>query len=172
MKNRIAPCDPPQEAAIFPRIRGSHFHDCYRVPLKDGSLSPLDCFLEMARHTPPWVDAMMALRNRAVALVGLKNLGSFRPDKSGSAYAPGERLGIFTLESASPVEAILGDSDKHLDVALSFFRLSAEEGKPALAVTTVVHVRNTLGRLYMLPVKPMHKIIAPATLAVLAGETA
>lgn len=36
--------------------------------------------------------------------------------------------------------------------------------------TTVVHVHNLLGRVYMLAVKPWHRRIAPAVLSRLDGE--
>lgn len=64
------------------------------------------------------------------------------------------------------IEALLGDSDKHLDVVLSVFKHPAtSSGSQSLAVTTMVHVPNLLGRVYMLPVSSLHKIIAPAVLS-------
>lgn len=111
----------------------------------------------------------MALRNRVVQLFGLKNLGAlgaFDPSKPESAYLPGDRVGIFTLIANSDNEVLLGDSDKHLDVILSVFKSStASNGTQLLAITTVVHVHNLLGRIYMLPVTPLHKLIAPAVLS-------
>jgi hypothetical protein len=110
----------------------------------------------------------MTLRNKLVQLVGLKDLGGlggFDPTKPASAYAPGDRVGIFTLISNTDNEAILGDSDRHLDVVLSVFRHPpCSNGIPSISITTVVHVHNLLGRVYMLPVTPLHKLIAPAVL--------
>lgn len=108
----------------------------------------------------------MRLRNRLVQLVGLKNLGGFRdidPGRPPSDYRPGERVGIFTLIANADDEVLLGDDDKHLDVVVSVCkRPGTTDGRITLSVTTVVHVHNALGRLYMLPVAPMHKLIAPA----------
>ncbi|MDR2328646.1 MAG: DUF2867 domain-containing protein, partial [Comamonas sp.] len=66
-------------------------------------------------------------------------------------------------------EALIGDSDKHLNVVLSVHRapVAGRQGQVAITITTVVHVRNLLGHLYMLPVAPMHRRIAPAVLAAL-----
>jgi hypothetical protein len=62
----------------------------------------------------------------------------------------------------------LGDSDKHLDVALSVHqRLNPETNQVELTVSTVVHIHNLLGRLYMLPVAPVHKLIVPSVLRAL-----
>jgi hypothetical protein len=38
-----------------------------------------------------------------------------------------------------------------------------------VSLTTIVHVKNFVGRLYMLPVTPAHRIIAPAVLSRIAG---
>lgn len=60
---------------------------------------------------------------------------------------------------------MLGDSDKRLDVVISIFKNTAHANEiPSISITTVVHVHNLLGRVYMLPVTPLHKLIAPAVL--------
>ncbi|WP_447502740.1 DUF2867 domain-containing protein, partial [Acinetobacter pittii] len=41
------------------------------------------------------------------------------------------------------------------------------EDTQVLTVTTVVHIKNLLGRLYMVPVIPAHRKIVPATLQIL-----
>ncbi len=119
----------------------------------------------------------MALRNKIVRLVGLKDLGGLgelNPSKPASAYAPGDRVGIFTLISNSPNEALLGDRDKHLDVVLSVYKHPlGQGGVQSVSVTTVVHIHNLLGRIYMLPVTPLHKLIAPAVLnRIMGGKNA
>ena len=60
-------------------------------------------------------------------------------------------------------EVIMGDSDKHLDVRVSICRL-VQDGKESVVSTTVVHIRNFLGRVYMLFVVPFHKLIVLAAL--------
>ncbi len=114
----------------------------------------------------------MALRNGAVSLLGLKDLGlldNVDKLKSDSEYQPGERVGIFTLFENTFSEVLLGDKDKHLNVTLSVHRTSAEQtGKVLVTVTTVVQVNNLLGQAYMAVVKPMHRLIAPSVLAAVA----
>ncbi|MBI3283639.1 MAG: DUF2867 domain-containing protein [Burkholderiales bacterium] len=111
----------------------------------------------------------MALRNSTVRLVGLKDLGGLGEisgAKPESAYTAGDRVGMFTLISNSDNELLVGDSDQHLDVVLSVYRHPATpSGVQSIAVSTVVHVHNFLGRAYMLPVTPLHKLIAPALLS-------
>jgi hypothetical protein len=51
----------------------------------------------------------------------------------------------------------------HLQVVVSVHRRAeGESGTTLVTLTTVVHVKNWLGRLYMLPVAPVHRVIARA----------
>lgn len=152
----------PPHSEIALRMQGADFHDCYEMAIPANSPSALELYLKVMATTPRWVNAAMALRNRIVQLVGLKNLGLLNdidPAKPASAYRVGDRIGIFSIRYLSEDEVILGDTDKHLKVELSVCKLSDK-----VAVTTVVHTHNTLGRIYMLFVAPAHRRIVPATL--------
>lgn len=158
----------PQSSAISAYLPGAYFHDAWSITPADPGLSALEQFLKALAATPPWVDRLMSLRNHAVAALGLKNLGALSrldPAKPASAYQSGDRVGIFTLIANSADEVLLGDRDQHLDVILSAHRAATPDGgQVLLTVTTVVHVHNWLGRLYMLPVTPLHRLIAPSVL--------
>lgn len=140
------------------RLPGAYYQDCYQVPLPNEGVSALELYLQVVQQTPGWVNRLMAMRNWLVGLVGLKNLGhlgALKCAKPAADYRVGDRVGIFSLLYLSQDEVLLGDSDKHLDVVLSVCKAPHK----AVSVSTVVHVHNALGRLYMLPVTPLHKII-------------
>lgn len=174
MTPRATPATVPPASAINARLPGAYFHDCYLISVPDQTQTALSYFLTALTHTPPWVDSLMALRNKMVRLVGLKDLGGLgqlNPSKPASVYVPGDRVGIFTLISNAPDEALLGDRDKHLDVVLSVYKHPpGQDGVQSISVTTVVHVHNLLGRIYMLPVTPLHRLIAPAMLNRVMGR--
>ena len=177
MKTRAIRSDVPPESAINARLPGAYFHDCYVISVPDTTRTALSHFLTALANTPPWVNSLMALRNKVVRFAGLKDLGGLgelSPSKPASTYAPGDRVGIFTLISNSPNEALLGDRDKHLDVVLSVYKHpSGQGGVQPISVTTVVHIHNLLGRIYMLPVTPLHRLIAPAVLTrIIGGQNA
>lgn len=177
MKPRAILSEVPPGSAINARLPGAYFHDCYVISVPDTTRTALSYFLTALANTPPWVNSLMALRNKMVRFVGLKDLGGLgelSPSKPASAYAPGDRVGIFTLISNSPNEALLGDRDKHLDVVLSVYKHpSGQGGVQFISVTTVVHIHNLLGRIYMLPVTPLHRFIAPAVLTrIIGGQNA
>jgi hypothetical protein len=152
----------PQHSEIARHLGGADFQDCYQVAIAPTSLSALELYLQVVAATPRWVNAMMTLRNRIVQFVGLKNLGALGDTdhaKPAGAYRLGDRVGIFSIIYLSEHEVILGDADKHLNVEVSVCKLPDK-----VAVSTVVHTHNALGRIYMLFVAPAHRRIVPATL--------
>ena len=167
---RVPVCSqPPSDSAIRALLPGAHFHDAWSVEAGEPELTALGQFLKAAAATPHWVNRLMAMRNSVVARFGLKNLGSLPAVRSEESYQPGQRVGIFTLISNAENEVLLGDSDKHLDVTLSVHKSKpSQDSVVTITVTTVVHIHNLLGRLYMLPVAPMHRLIVPAVLRAIA----
>jgi len=167
----VVACPVPAGSLIASRMPGAYFHDAWSMNPADPNLCALGQFLRAAQATPAWVNRLMSLRNRVVVRLGLKDLGSlnaFDADKSVDHYRLGDRIGIFTLLENHPEEVILGDTDRHLEVALSVHkRQSSETGRVVLTVSTVVHIHNWLGRLYMLPVAPVHKLIVPSVMQAL-----
>ncbi|OEE63801.1 hypothetical protein A1OO_09760 [Enterovibrio norvegicus FF-33] len=124
----------------------------------------MDIYLQVMNNTPKWVGALMRLRNRITSAIGLKHLGNFddfAPVKTD--YKVGDRVGIFTMIYHSPVEVIMEDQDKHLDVKVSF-HITPNGNRATVTASTVVHVKNRLGNVYMFFVGPIHKLIVPATL--------
>ncbi len=156
----------PSESLLYAPAQDSDFSDAYCMQLStaDYQKSALSMWLGNIRKTPAWIDKAMNLRNQVVARFGLKNLGELSaidPNKSEQDYQVGERLGIFTIEHISHDELILGDKDKHLNVSVSLLIQNAGQ---MLVVSTIVHQKNWLGRVYMWFVAPMHRIIAPTVL--------
>ncbi len=166
----------PAHSRIAAHADGAYFQDAWAIPSVAVERSALAHLLLAARRMPGWIDVCMRLRNRVGRLVGLKDLGvlsDVASDKSPESYAPGDRVGIFTLIENRFDEVLVGDRDRHLDVVLSVHRREHADGRGVdVTVTTVVHIHNRLGRLYMLPVRPMHRRIVPALLARFAEASA
>lgn len=162
----------PPFSALRPSLGSAYFYDCYSIALPPDDSSPLDTYLRVVARTPRWIDFLMNVRNAIVARLGLKNMGALSgiaPGKPAQAYRIGDRAGIFRLLELHEHEVILGETDKHLDVKISVAKQHTPAGT-TVSVSTVVHVHNALGRLYMFFVTPAHRIIAPATVSRLALE--
>ncbi|WP_313441462.1 DUF2867 domain-containing protein [Stenotrophomonas sp.] len=148
---------PPSAASVLrAQLAGADFvHACQASTRRDGR-SALQAYRDMATTIPSWFDGLMALRNRGMRLLGMKDLGSLRAVQDTMAPRPGQRLGIFTLQSLRDDAIVLEDNDRHLRV-----QLALQWQGDMLEVATVVHTHNVFGRVYMLPVAPVHRLIVP-----------
>lgn len=165
----------PADSLIAPHAARAGFRHCLAIELDDDGQPAMTWFLRLMASMPGWIDELMVLRNRLVGLCGLKDLGrltAIDPQRAAASYQPGERVGIFTLLHNGADEVLLVDSDRHLDVHIALMRRSRGAGRCELLVSTVVHTHNLLGRLYMLPVAPFHRFIAPIALRRLRPQEA
>ena len=153
----------PVGCALAATQQDADFADAYEVLVAASALTATEIYRAITRHTPRWVEHLMWLRNRVVQPLGLKNLGTMAAVPPGEAV-PGKRMGLFEVVSSSPNELVLQDDDKHLLVQLSVFKQTHDDTNDKLTLSTVVHIHNTLGRVYMAFVGPAHKVIAPAVL--------
>jgi Protein of unknown function (DUF2867) len=159
----VTKIDLPPESYLWGWVAPADFRDAFSAPLRHPVLTPVDIYLAAGRATPGWVSGLMALRNRAARLAGLKSVGQLGDaiDRPTESYRVGDRLGIFTIFAVGDVELLLGIDDTHLDVRVSI--LKAEHGgRPAYVVSTAVKVHNRLGTLYMLPVSRIHPRVVKA----------
>jgi hypothetical protein len=159
--------DIPRDSEISRHLAGAFLSDAFEVPVDGRHRSALEIYLDAAAKTPSWIGCLMTLRNRAVALVGLKDLGHMNNIDAGrmpESYRVGDRVGIFTILFLSEREVIFVESDKHLDAKVSLCRRDGDRGTAAV-MTTVIHVHNLLGYAYMFAVWPVHKLMVPSLLA-------
>ena len=148
---------PPSAGSVLrTQLPGADFvHACHATTRRDGR-SALQAYRDMAASIPGWFDGLMALRNHGMRLLGMKHLGSLRAVQDTDDPAAGQRLGIFTLQSLDDDAIVLEDDDRHLRV-----QLALQWQGDVLEVATVVHTHNAFGRVYMLPVAPVHRLIVP-----------
>ncbi|SEL71975.1 Protein of unknown function [Aquimarina amphilecti] len=117
--------------------------------------------------SPKWIEKLFLLRNKIVAIFGLKTgdslekrketLNNFRGDI-------GDKVGIFKVFDKSENEIILGEDDMHLNFRVSLLLDSKPNSSKNLTISTIVNFNNWFGKLYFLPVKPFHKLIVPTML--------
>ena len=109
--------------------------------------------------TPAWVDGLILLRDRIVSPLGVKAVGRLSTQAGGRSrgLAVGDVLSIFRVFSVDGTELVLGIDDSHLDVCISFLKRT-EGPRASYVVGAWVKTHNALGRLYMLPVAPVHRV--------------
>lgn len=152
----------PADSDLCALRSSADFWDAYSAPLRDISLTPLAIAQHTFGKTPAWVNALLHLRDRLIALVGIRAVGAMTidPSKPLAAYRVGDRLAIFNIFALSDREIVLGINDTHLDVRVALIKPADAPGTYVTA--TVVKTHNWLGRLYMVPVARGHPIIVRA----------
>ncbi|WP_246752845.1 DUF2867 domain-containing protein [Sinorhizobium sp. BG8] len=141
------------QADLLSPLPSADWRDRFEGDFREGGLAPIDAAYRLLENPPSWIRGLMFLRNRMVALVGLRSV----------EMKAGASAGGFPVIEATPHRAVLGFDDRHLD-----FRIVVDTRQGAvgqiIGVTTLVHRKNLLGRVYLLFVGPLHKRIVPATL--------
>jgi hypothetical protein len=112
-----------------------------------------------------WVKALLLLRNKTGNFLGVK---PFIEKRNWWYDSKSEELISFPLQlfSHSENEIVLGSDDRHLNFRISFFleKASNKPGSKRLTITTMVQFNNAWGRVYFLPVQPLHKLILSSLL--------
>lgn len=159
----------PAESQLYPELARATFHDAFESDLADTALSPLDIAIRYVRATPDWVEALLSIRNRMVAPLGIRDGGQLGDldDRPASAYAVGDRFGVFKILSIGERELIVGADDSHLEVRIAFLK-RVTDGRGAYVLASWVHTNNALGRLYMIPVGRINPLVVKAGMRALA----
>jgi hypothetical protein len=155
--SRVVEIPVPDNSSLFCQLKKTDFCDAYQVSLSKPQLSVHDAYIAVFRDPPSWVNTLMSVRGVIATVFGLKHeaSGGFLDDN----YQVGQRIGLFTVQSITTNELIVGDNDTHLDFRISVLK-SSIQGIETITVSTAVEIHNTVGRLYMLLVKPFHRFIA------------
>jgi hypothetical protein len=156
----VTKVDIPSQSIVQDRLHDADFYDAYEVLNAKPERTALQVWVDALQKSPPWVRQALRLRNAIVSKFGLK-VGEPDELKPANEYKVGERVGIFTLQSISDVEVLMGQPDKHLDFLISVCKTTNDR----VVISTVVHIHNWFGHAYMFFVKPMHRIIAPLMLS-------
>jgi hypothetical protein len=151
----------PAESDLHARVGEAYYQDAFETELRDANLSAAEIARRTFGSTPAWVEALLGLRNRIVRPLGLKTVGRLKGRTGQRPPAPGDAFSIFTVRSLDPLEIVLGIDDSHLDVRISILKRLGGAA-PTYVIASWVKTHNALGRLYMLPVAPFHRLIVAA----------
>lgn len=130
-------------------LPSAKFSDSYRVIVDEPDVDAIAATERVMASAPRWIGALLALRNRIVAPLGLK----------------AAQFGEFPVISRTPERVVLGFDDKHLDFRILVDAHESGVGRSQITATTLVRTHNLLGRIYLACVSPFHRMIVPAMLA-------
>lgn len=150
--SRVSKTALPAQSALWRMVEPGDFIDGYAAR---SDLTPAEA-LRIGLSLPGWAKALMALRNRLVAPLGLKT------DISDTGNGA-----LFPITHQDETEVILGTDDHHLN-----FRIAVLRHAGRIHMATWVHRNTLLGRIYLAVVMPFHVLIARNSMHRIARATA
>ncbi|AXT59200.1 DUF2867 domain-containing protein [Aquimarina sp. AD10] len=103
---------------------------------------------------PDWVKTLMKLRNVIAKKIELKTQ---KPSDYSTEFKIGGYIGFFKIYKIMTDEINLGADDKHLDFRVSIY--NSHDPTYNIKVSTIVQYNKSFGKVYMVIVKPFHKLI-------------
>ena len=107
----------------------------------------------------PFLKTAFKIRDAIAARFGVKRIDGFS-DTPVTHVEAGDKLDFFLVEGITPHRLTLTERDTHLDVMTC---VTTQGGR--VTITSSVLTHNWLGKAYMWPVAPAHKLIVTLTLA-------
>ncbi|MHC8300339.1 DUF2867 domain-containing protein [Pseudomonas sp. ZS1P83] len=133
------------------------YYDSRSIPLP-AEITVLDAWNIMTAEPGLLMRLAFRARDAISSLFGVKRIGGFSIARRETVQA-GEQLDFFLVEHCAPDMLVLTERDRHLDVMIC---LSITDR--VLMITSSVVTHNAFGRIYMLPVGPVHKLIVNSDL--------
>ncbi len=152
---------PAQTLSALPDLDYYHSRSVL-LPVEITTVDAWNCM-----RAKPGLCMRLAFRTRDAisSLFGVERIGGFSGARRETVQA-GEKLDFFLVEHSAPDLLILSVRDRHLDVMIC---LSIADR--VFTITSSVVTHNVFGRLYMLPVGLVHKLLVNRDLERLERET-
>ncbi len=145
---QIPPC-----ASLLAELHELGFlHSASAIIDTESTVFELYCLMTAA--TPAWLKGAFRLRDSISQHFHVEKIGGFSGVTPECVPTVGEKLDFFTIEALSAHKLVLTSRDTHLAVMVSIDTTLTQPR--CLHITTSVKTFNTFGRLYMLPVAPVH----------------
>lgn len=145
----------PVETKINGKELNSYYRDSFKVQVNKVDLEAKNVYHSIFGHLPKPVQLALSLRNSIVKYIGFsaRNAEMSLPLED---IEPGKKAGFLIIESVEPDEVICGSYEPNMNMWLSVLRLSEQE----FAVSTLVNLKTKTGKMYMVFIKPFHKLVA------------
>lgn len=140
---------PPGLEEILP---GYRFADAFAIRAHDKQTDARMATRLVFSRQPGWIAALIRLRDRIVAPLGLKGTQHAPPDAS---------IGGFPVVSEAPERVVLGFDDHHLDFRIVVDAFALDDGGHSIRATTLVKPHHLAGWIYLKLVLPFHRRIVP-----------
>jgi len=145
----------PEATLVNGKELKPYYRDCFKVPVSLPDLEAKNVYHSIFGFLPVSVQWALKVRNALVSLIGF-SAANTQMSLSLEDIVAGKNAGFLTIESVSTTEVICGAYEKNMDMWLSVLKLSEQE----FAISTLVNLKTTSGKVYMILIKPFHKLVA------------
>ena len=153
------PCPLPPASQLHRFLSQPGYTDSFKIAASPEGMSILEIYVALLGHIPGAFKHLLVLRSLVVRPFGIGGVtyGDLTaPPDTRRVYAPGDKVGRWTLYSETRDEIITGRNDKHLDFRVSVFR-DREATRERVVLSTSAQVHNTFGRAYLSTILPFHR---------------
>ncbi|CAN5918575.1 hypothetical protein BH24BAC1_BH24BAC1_04140 [soil metagenome] len=151
----------PENSLILESLPRVEFADAFSASFRSRRNVPAGLLLPLFfKAIPAPARWLLAGREVLARLVGLKTAqGRRQVEREIRRFRGqvGDRIALFEVLAASPIELLTGMNDQHLDFRLSLRLQRLSPDTCRLWLLTQVQTHNRLGRTYMAMVKPVHR---------------
>ena len=152
----------PVDGLIAGFYGGADLVDAYAIALPAGTSGDVQVLARAALgRSPGWVRVLLRVRDAVMGRLGVKTTAQVRAGADASGV---KRIGFFPVLGWRDRELLLGENDRHLDFRASVLLQAGADGGREIVLTTVVHCRNGLGRVYLAVIRPFHVLVVRAML--------
>ena len=155
----VVACAPPSESLLGrTAIKTAYFADAYTTTLSGAGLAIVEIYAGLFGHAPLYVKLILVSRNMMARAAGLETptVAEIMRVEIAGAYQVGDKIGPWPVFAINRDEIFAGRDNRHLDFRLSVFR-QVDGGVARVTVSTLCHVHNLAGRVYLFFVKPFHR---------------
>lgn len=152
---------PPVESRLAASFKDADLSDAFAITLPPRATRNVVELAKTVLSNPPAVVApLMRIRDAIMSRFGVKTATDIGRAAAGR---PLGAIGPFGVEEISPQEVVMGENDRHLNFKTSFLVRQTAEGRELVWITAV-RCNNTLGRVYLTAIAPVHRRLLPAFL--------
>jgi hypothetical protein len=149
------------ESRLADSFDGADLSDAFAIALPlTASRDVVELGKAVFSNPPAAVAPLMRIRDAIMGRFGVKTATDIRRAAAGR---PLGAIGPFGVEEIASEEVVMGEDDRHLSFKTSFLVRATAEGRELVWIT-VVRCNNTLGRIYLAVIAPVHRRLLPAFL--------
>jgi hypothetical protein len=137
----------------------SDFEECYSISFLSSKLLNLETIIKycFSSFSVGWVELLFRMRDWLVKPFKLKTADDYHLQYP-LEIKKGGTVAFFEVKDVNNEEVLLYAIDSHLEVYFSISILQNADNK-MIKASTVVHLKNRLGKIYFFLIKPFHKLI-------------